>query len=76
MSKRRIPYTERGIKRLKCFRCKIRPAVHQWQVCADGNTYRPICLKCDIALNRLVLRWMKINEWHKLLDNYIREQLS
>lgn len=51
------PYTERGIRRLQCFRCGS-PAVHQWQICADGNIYRPICKECDIALNALVLEFM------------------
>ena len=32
--------------------------MHQWQICADGNIYRPICKECDIALNALVLEFM------------------
>lgn len=72
MSGRRIPYTDRGIRRLKCIRCKIRPAVHQWQVCADGNVYRPICIPCDIALNRLVLRWMRLADWRSKLAAYVK----
>lgn len=55
-SNRTEPYTALGIKRLRCVRCDAR-AVHQWQVCADGNVYRPLCLDCDIELNRLVLTW-------------------
>jgi hypothetical protein len=54
-SGRREPYTSIGIKRLRCVRCGGK-AAHQWQVCADGNVYRPLCL-CDIALNKLVLEW-------------------
>lgn len=54
---RKKPYTEIGIRRLKCFRCGER-AQYQWQICSDGNTYRPICLKCDIELNELVLNFM------------------
>lgn len=53
---RKKPYTAIGIRRLKCFRCR-KPAEHQWQICADGNQYRP--LSCDVALNALVLRWMR-----------------
>lgn len=52
------PYTERGIKRLLCFRCQ-KQAYTQWQICADGNQYRPICVMCDIDLNRLVLEFMR-----------------
>lgn len=51
------PYTERGIRQKKCIRCGS-PASTQWQICADGNQYRPICLKCDIELNRFVLDFM------------------
>lgn len=54
---RRAPYTDRGIRRLPCYRCGA-PAAFQWQVCADGNLYRPLCSVCDVALNALVLRWM------------------
>jgi hypothetical protein len=50
------PYTAIGIRRVLCVRCGD-PAVHQWQVCADGNHHRALCLECDIALNALVLAW-------------------
>lgn len=52
------PYTAAGIARVGCVRC-AKPAVHQWQVCADGNRYRALCLDCDIALNKLVLTWAR-----------------
>lgn len=51
------PYTDLGLRRLACWRCGRRPCTQQWQVCADGNVYRPICTGCDVALNALVLRW-------------------
>ena len=56
---RRRPYTETGIRRLKCSRvgCENR-AVHQWNICADRNRYRPLCLDCDMAINEMVLRFM------------------
>lgn len=54
---RRQPYTVIGVKRLPCYRCGSR-AGHQWQICADRNLYRPICIACDVALNRLVLGFM------------------
>ena len=56
--KRREPYTVIGIARLKCIRCGAK-AVHQWQVCSDGNNWRPLCLDCDVELNLLVLQWMR-----------------
>lgn len=55
--KRLVPYTDKGIKRIPCYRCGC-PSEYQWQICADGNQYRGICLQCDIALNRLVLTFM------------------
>lgn len=67
---KRTPYTARGIKRVKCFRCGG-PAVHQWNICADGG-YRPLCIECDIALNRLVLSFMRFTpfEWAKKMRRY------
>lgn len=53
---RKTPYTAIGIARVPCVRCGT-PSVHQWQVCADLNVYRALCLACDIALNELVLTW-------------------
>lgn len=54
---RKTPYTEVGIRRVPCYRCG-KPASFQWQACADGRLFRPLCLNCDIALNKLVLHWM------------------
>lgn len=53
---RKKPYTEAGVRRLPCFRCG-EPARFQWSICADGNLHRPICVRCDVALNTLVLVW-------------------
>lgn len=52
------PYTEIGIKRLKCTRCGD-PAEEQWKACADGQ-WRPVCVPCDVDLNELVLTFMAI----------------
>ena len=52
------PYTDRGVRRLKCFRCG-KGATTQWQICADGNTWRPLCTFCDIELNKVVLEFMR-----------------
>lgn len=72
-TKRRQPYTTIGIQRLTCIRCGAQ-AVHQWQICADGNNYRPLCLACDVALNRLVLEWVKHPEAKRLADDYAARQ--
>lgn len=65
------PYTERGIRRLPCFRCGRRSRF-QWSTCADGNLWRPICERCDIALNSLVLRWMGFELWRTKLRRYVQ----
>lgn len=56
---RKKPYTELGIQRLKCIRCGYQ-ARTQWNICADGNNYRPLCYNCDIQLNRMVLKWARV----------------
>lgn len=66
---RKFPYTELGIKRLSCFRCG-HGAQTQWQICSDGNTYRPLCLDCDIALNQLVLEWMGFPDTSTMMALY------
>lgn len=53
---RKRPYTEKALRRMKCIRCGER-AFAQWNICADGNVYRPICASCDVELNTLVMRW-------------------
>ena len=67
------PYTTIGIRRLRCFRCGRR-AKHQWRTCADG-CWRPICERCDIALNSLVLRFMRDPEREQKMKKY-RERIA
>jgi NAD-dependent SIR2 family protein deacetylase len=69
MKGRRKPYTEIGIARLKCIKCG-RQATQQWQVCADNRLYRPMCDKCDIELNEMVLRWAGFKDWKEKMANY------
>ena len=66
---RKQPYTNIGIARLRCIRCGVK-AVHQWQICADGNKQRPLCLKCDIALNELVLKWARDPDYKEKILRY------
>jgi hypothetical protein len=73
---RREPYSEAGIKRLPCFRCGAKPSKHQWQVCSDGNTWRPLCADCDVELNRMVLRWMNHPQADELAETYEKEQAA
>ena len=75
MSGRKAPYTAIGITRLRCIRCGER-ARYQWNVCADGNVWRPICDKCDIALNRMVLRFFKFPNWQPLITKYKKRRAA
>lgn len=68
---RKQPYTELGIKRLKCIRCGD-PATRQWQICSDGNNYRPLCDKCDIHLNLHVLVFMRHPNKKQLHKEYVK----
>ena len=54
---RRKPYTVIGISRKKCIRCEA-PAVFQWNACANGNWWMPLCLGCDVALNDMALKFI------------------
>lgn len=65
------PYTKIGIRRLPCYRCGERPSVHQWNICADNNVFRAICLECDIDLNRMVLEWIKDPDIDSKMAEYI-----
>jgi len=67
--RRREPYTEAGVRRLLCVRCGAQ-AAFQWQICSDGNNYRPLCAGCDVALNRLVLEWMQHPNAEALAEKY------
>jgi len=42
---------------MKCIRGCGRQARYQWQICSDGNAYRPVCAEHDVELNELVMRW-------------------
>lgn len=69
---RRQPYTKRGISRVPCIRCGA-PSVHQWQICADGGQHRPCCNTCDVLLNMLVLKFMRIPGADAKIDAYIEQ---
>ena len=66
--RRRQPYTKRGIGRVPCRRCG-QPSAQQWQVCAEGN-WLGVCLRCDLLLNRLVLKWFRFAEIDELMAEY------
>lgn len=66
---RHTPYTAIGITRVPCMRCG-KPSVHQWQICADGNQYRGVCLDCDIFINGVVMKLMRVPGWRAKVKAY------
>jgi hypothetical protein len=46
----------------------------QWNACADGNLWRPLCGRCDVAVNRMVLRWMRDPLADKKADAYAKSR--
>ncbi len=67
---RKKPYTEIGIRRLKCRRCG-KKCVAQWSACANNMQYIPMCLDCDIEINRMVLEYFNIPNRKLLMKEYI-----
>lgn len=65
-------YTQLEIEAADCFRCGD-PAAFQWQVCADGNVWRPLCAPCDVELNRRTLEWMNHPNADQLMAAYVVE---
>ncbi len=67
----RRPYTAIGIRRLRCFRAGCdRRAATQWQICSDGRQFRPVCIECDIELNRMVLEWAGFPDAEERIRTY------
>jgi len=72
---RKTPYTKIGIRRLKCFRCSNR-AEAQWQICSDGNVWRPLCLECDVKMNKMVLGFMGFKDSEEKIAKYREEKFK
>jgi len=66
---RKKPYTEKGIKRVPCYRCG-KPSSKQWQICALNNRWLGVCEECDIRLNQVVLKFMGFIDWPHILQKY------
>lgn len=63
------PYTVAQIEKKVCVRCG-RKGEHQWQICADNRYYRVMCIKCDIKLNEMVLKWARDPNWKEKIKKY------
>jgi len=67
---RKKPYTKTGISRVPCLRCG-KPSIQQWQICSLDNKYAGVCTECDIELNKLVLKFMRVKERRQIIKKYL-----
>ncbi len=74
-SGRRKPYTEVGVRRKSCSRCG-KPASTQWQCCANESRWSPLCAQCDVRLNEIAVRFMRLLGAETLLRRYSTKLLS
>lgn len=66
------PYTRRGLARVPCAHCG-EPSAHQWNLtaCAIGRGgWFAVCHPCDLALNAMVLRFLRRPNAAQLLETY------
>ena len=63
------PYTSIGIRRVPCLRCGEK-SWYQWNICSLGTTYHGLCDQCDVGLNELVLRYMRIPDAEHIMEAY------
>lgn len=63
------PYTEKGISHVPCLRCG-KPSSQQWQICSLNNKWIGICNKCDIGLNELILKFMRVKGRSQFIKRY------
>jgi hypothetical protein len=71
---RKKEYTVIGIKRVPCFRCGRKPSYATWNICCDNNLHRPLCLRCDIAMNLTWLLFMGVPNWKEVIEAYIQKK--
>lgn len=74
MTDRTRPYTMIGLRRQVCVHCGAQ-AAEQWSLkaCAKGGSshiWRPLCVPCDIELNRLVLTFLAFADAERLVEDY------
>jgi hypothetical protein len=71
---RRKPYSARGISRVPCVRCGA-SAAYQWAACSLDNRWAPVCVRCDVLLNSIVLRFFRVPDAEAVLARY-RERIG
>lgn len=55
MNDRKKPYSERGIHRVPCIKCKA-PSKYQFRICSTDR-WTAVCADCDLEINRIVAIW-------------------
>lgn len=61
------------MKRGRCVRCG-KPSSETFNICADNNVDRHLCVGCDVALNALVLDFMRIPDAAVKMVHYIAKK--
>lgn len=69
---RRRPYPEAKLYTMKCHCCAT-PARFQWNACADGNVWRPLCPECDVKINVEVMKVLDPVNWRKRIRAYCKD---
>lgn len=72
---RKKPYSAIGIRRMKCASCTQR-AEYQWNCCANGNYWVPLCARCDVMMNDLMMRFVNHPHHGKLMKRYRKLKLG
>lgn len=72
MTERTKSYSLRELYKQKCFCCG-KPARFQWNACADGNIWRPLCPECDVRINISVLQVLYPRGWKGRVRAYCKE---
>jgi hypothetical protein len=67
-------YLADEITDVPCLRCG-EPSKQQFNVCANGGHFVPLCPACDVALNELVLTWLGVENTDALMAAYRAEIL-
>lgn len=70
---RKLPYTEKGITRMQCaITACNNQAYYQWKICSNNNLFTPICVDCDIMINKIFLKLIAGKNFDKLINKYIK----
>ncbi len=66
------PYPDSKLYKLDCYVCGEK-AKFQWNACADGNVWRPLCAKHDVLINKAVLQVLYPKDWEVKLKEYCED---